>query len=281
MIQTNVTPLYTEIYSVGGNFITESFPTNFHTFSTRKILIKSDDISRYKEITAAQRAALEASDAAWTRPPRSFIVLWNEACGVWGKYNEATGFFELNGLTDITYEEAVVILLNYQDGDNQQSRLAYPKRKYRTNIPPFTYALADFTMFAFGNTSVEVLNLGGAIMAQSNALERFATSATSLREILGVNLQGTTLSKNTEIMFRGCKELRYVEIKWLSSDISFQYSPLLESRTFEYILNNRGLSQNTIIVHPDVYAKLTDPDNEEWFPLLAQAAEKNIQFATT
>lgn len=36
----------------------------------------------------------------------------------------------------------------------------------------------------------------------------------------------------------------------------------------------------TVTVHPDVYAKLSDETNAEWHALLAQAAEKNIIFAT-
>ena len=34
---------------------------------------------------------------------RVFVDLWNAACGQHGRYNEETGYFELNGLTDITY----------------------------------------------------------------------------------------------------------------------------------------------------------------------------------
>lgn len=48
--------------------------------------------------------------------PNSFIMEWNTKCGLYGRqalpkaFNPTTGYFELNGLSDITYEEAIVIL---------------------------------------------------------------------------------------------------------------------------------------------------------------------------
>lgn len=42
----------TEIYVIGGgNFITQSQPTNFHHFFTRKILTPTEDISDFREVT--------------------------------------------------------------------------------------------------------------------------------------------------------------------------------------------------------------------------------------
>ena len=38
---------------------------------------------------------------------------------------------------------------------------------------------------------------------------------------------------------------------------------------------------HAVSVHPDVYSKLTDEANTEWYQILLDAAEKNIQFATT
>lgn len=43
-----------------------------------------------------------------------FIDLWNNACGSYGRYNAETGYFELNGLTDIGYDEALKIFHNAQ-----------------------------------------------------------------------------------------------------------------------------------------------------------------------
>ena len=64
---------------------------------------------------------------------RLFIDQWNTACGKWGTYNEDTGYFELNGLTDITYEEALKIWIRfaYMNYDT----LNLEEYTLRTNLP--------------------------------------------------------------------------------------------------------------------------------------------------
>ncbi|MDE6345371.1 MAG: hypothetical protein K2L55_01710, partial [Muribaculaceae bacterium] len=177
MIQTKIiNDSYTAIYVGGGNFITENYPTNFHTFITEKRLLPSDSIDNYKEVTAAQRSVLEAADAKWVRPPQAFIDQWNAACSnrfvnssyykSYGRYNEATGFFVLNGITDISYAEAVRIYMAYVSGRTTTG--------YRTNIPVgmanYQDAAAEIRMFtntevekiygSFSATNAEVLNTG-------------------------------------------------------------------------------------------------------------------------
>lgn len=53
MIQQRTIGSQTEIY-VGGNFITQAYPTNFHEFYTRKIITPGDTVDNYREVTAAQ-----------------------------------------------------------------------------------------------------------------------------------------------------------------------------------------------------------------------------------
>ena len=50
----------TEIYAGGGNFVTEAFPTNFHTFAPKRILLDGQSADDYKEVTPAERSAIEA-----------------------------------------------------------------------------------------------------------------------------------------------------------------------------------------------------------------------------
>lgn len=64
---------------------------------------------------------------------RLFIDLWNKACGEHGTYNHQTGFFELNGLTDITYEQALEIYVKWTN--SSCIRDAYLGANIRTNIP--------------------------------------------------------------------------------------------------------------------------------------------------
>ena len=94
-----------------------------------------------------------------------FIDMWNSACGTNGKYNTETGFYELNGLTDITYEQALTIynekftFTKYMDGSlcNNLSR---------TNLSNGFWAGAQsggLTLRLFGaNSKYEVFNFGWA-----------------------------------------------------------------------------------------------------------------------
>ena len=57
---------------------------------------------------------------------------------------------------------------------------------------------------------------------------------------------------------------------------------LLTLESMRNIVNGKASSMATatVFVHPDVYAKLADPENTEWHKVLTDALEKNISFAT-
>ena len=59
--------------------------------------------------------------------------------------------------------------------------------------------------------------------------------------------------------------------------------PKINLASMKYLITRTfgGTSKTTtVIVHPDVYAKLTDETNTEWHQVLIDAAAKNITFAT-
>ena len=52
--------------------------------------------------------------------------------------------------------------------------------------------------------------------------------------------------------------------------------------SLQYLVNNASnTAPITITVHPDVYAKLTDEANADWYAVNTAAQAKNIAFATT
>lgn len=169
-----LTDAITEIYSDkngGGKseiYITEAKATMHHTFCTRRTLQQDETPEDFVECTVAQRTAFEQAEAEWTRPPQLFIDEWTEACGIWGGWNEDTGFFELNGLLNITYPQAIAIRNmgtidrydlsgHFRDNDN-----ANP---VRTNLPRRVSGIYDYTTWGFLVQScfrlmnLEVLNL--------------------------------------------------------------------------------------------------------------------------
>ncbi len=61
-----------------------------------------------------------------------FIEKWNTACGDYGSYNTTTKYFELNGLDDITYDQAVEIYTYSNTYNGETNNVC---NRGRTNIP--------------------------------------------------------------------------------------------------------------------------------------------------
>lgn len=88
---------------------------------------------------------------------RLFIDMWNSACGSYGQYNADTGFFELNGLIDITYDEAIPIYLRKM-GPSYDYRFLFYNVKVRTNLMQSDTPLVGINFSdCFNNSSVEVI----------------------------------------------------------------------------------------------------------------------------
>ena len=262
----------TEIYvNGGGNFITQSRPTNFHQFFTRKILTPTEDISDFREVTAAERTALEQADALWEEPPRSFIDLWNAACGTYGRYNPETGFFELNGITDLTITEAEEILLYYTRRTFNSLYYAHHKSNTRTFIPPKTPSTkVSMQMFCANSGRLEKVVFSENVVG-SDMYAAFA-GCRRLREIQGVIIAPYA---NYSAAFNSCERLEEVRIQRLGHSVSFKDSSNLSFESISYMIENAtNTAAITITLHPTAYARVTDE-------LFAQAAAKNITIATT
>lgn len=76
----------------------------------------------------------------------------------------------------------------------------------------------------------------------------------------------------------------YVNRRGINQAINFSSAVKLSLDSFEFLVSNTGVSEThslTITVHPDVYTKLTDPANAEWYAVNTAAQAKQIAFATT
>lgn len=293
-IQTRiVNGSHTEIYVGGGNFITQSYPTNFHQFWTHKILTASENIEDFKEVTVAEMEALEAEDAKWVRPTHSFIALWAAAGGVW---NETTGYFEMNGITDITYTEAMRIYRmsfhgirssweNMYKAGNMNSYMA--KLFLQRTYFPLTYpnyeaqAVAFKQTFAY-NTMVEAVNIKGGYYPGNLHLhlrETFRGCKSLRRVIFGDGSSGRSNFKCDSLSFDGCVNLERIDrfAFWAGGNIlDLSMAPKFQIDCIESCVNDAysNDNNNTLVLHPDVYAQCSEE-------LLSLAAEKQITIATT
>ena len=156
----------------------------------------------------------------------------------------------------------------------------------RTNICTFSsayYETISAKGIAFGNNTLETIRLSSNTQGfWSNNYSSAFRSCPKLKTILPI-IYDSYLSKTIwDRAFEGSPLLEHVLISELRSSVSFSQCPKLSLDSLTHLVANAAnTAAITITVHPDVYAKLTDETNTEWHALLAQAAEKNINFATT
>lgn len=223
-----------------------------------------------------------------------FIDLWNTICNeyapyhVVGQYNEDTGYFELNGLKDITYAQALVIMSLPRicvDADlvtdkTSNSWLYAQVNGFRTNMTPIMPDRSRIARYLFANChDLEVVN------ANIIPMQYCFKGCRKLREIrvrcvLGVN------NSEANVAYFECFALTDIYVTYaFKVDLYLQWSPLITKESFGRIIaatpkNVVDQGGYIINVHPDVYAKLTDTENTEWQAVLTAATAKNISFAT-
>ena len=294
-IQTRiVNGLYTEIYVGGGNFITEAAPTNRHHKWKQRLLEAGETLANFREVTAAEWAQIEAADAAWVEPPQWLITLWDALClspvKKAGCYNAATGYFELNGLTDITTAQAYYIVADAmrQQYNPASSLFNGALLLGRANIPGdiwYNGSAPQGILYSAANMEAFVLQH----IFNENDARSVGISPNTIRLCPKLRMVGHHVYPTTDNgkLFAECPKLETVDF-YMNNDgrrnsFSIADCPLLSLDSVASIVKYGSSASKpiTVTVHPEVYAKLSDASNTEWHPLMAQATAKQITFATT
>lgn len=220
-----------------------------------------------------------------------FIDMWNSACGTYGKYNTETGFYELNGLTDITYEQALAI---YNNPHNVLGFTFQFNKNIRTNL----YVVEDnYDLWAcsiqraFSGILIETCKIPSFV----SSFERTFYGCTKLRNIINTGI--ISFDSTMDSTFQKCSELENVKLIFAvrPAKLSFEDSPKINYASIYYLIKSCAYkddssSEITIIVHPTTYAYLqgTTPPTEQvggtteqWQALVTAATNKKISFATT
>ena len=227
------------------------------------------------------------SDQVWGLIPQANIDLYESAGAV---FNETTGYFELNGLTDISYEEmgavydsntaAMLVSMNIPNA----LRVVKPARtvSLSNGVAYFSCSLLNALRVGVfgastGNSSIEVVAIGSA--------NGYPLNASSIQQVLyhcpyvkkfgvyqPVNFSGASAS----LAFQSCASLEDVMITGLSTSIEFKQSPLLSAASVAYLINHAGTAAITITLHATAYARaIADADVQA-----ALAAHTNVTLAS-
>ncbi len=203
---------------------------------------------------------------------QAFIDLWLDAVGSYGSYDTATGMFSLNGLTDITYAQAVTIYNQTNQFMGAMQGGKYAHCTFRTNIPNrsiYNSASSVSYTYAFrNNTAVEVIkgNYGTSGVTPTTLIDAFY-GCTSLRVIdMVFNCNSITTQTNfSNSVFGRCAALEEVRLRNVRVNVDLSACPNISYESLEYLVDNRpsGMTEATAItvyVHADVWDKLNNGD---------------------
>lgn len=204
-------------------------------------------------------------------------------------YNTNTGFYEMNGLTDITEAEMIKI---YNRSNYTTAMSGYFSSDYfkaRTNFPILSQgsAVFDFTYITEMNSNLiafEVVTTMYEGFGRISNLRYAFNGCTNLVSIKILNITQCTTAATVQSAFQGCSALVTCLLYKTKIGISFAWSPLLSLASLQYLVTNRanGTTRITITVHATVWSKLNDAVNyPEWNALLVDAVNNQfIDFAS-
>lgn len=280
--QTYITNSILKLYVTGGgnSVITQAFPTCYRTFHT-SVTCGIDEADRWTEWTAAERAAWEKN------PPkpagRDWLTEAVEALASRGAYgdsdsiavlNESTGYYELNGLKDLTHDDMLEIWKAGPVEVCMQPGRYYGNTLIRTNLMRFRAAsrYSDYKNCFYFCKNIEVVNTPHVTPAGG-----MFYGCQKLRTILPCACYAWQSCDSTT--FSGCESLEDIpaEFSFIGA-WDLRWSPNLTAQTLTNLVTScvqAGTEEkpNTLTLHPDAFARLTDGQR-------ATAAERFISITT-
>lgn len=184
-------------------------------------------------------------------------------------YNRATGYFECNGLDDLTDSQILDIIYssmyvrNVAHGSSGSLMFASkPMRTLPAKIATYSGGFyVDYDRCFQGCGMLESINLSRFAPASSIAMMfRFCRK---LHTIKGMILH-SSIPTSTQDAFLDCINLQNVEIDNLHNSINFSSCELITRQSLEYIMNhatNGGYVENdpiSITLHHSVISKIMD-----------------------
>ena len=211
--------------------------------------------------TGSQPRTYVMSDKVWGAIPQANIDLF-EAAGA--TFNSISGYFELNGLTDISYEEMQKIYAESFAFSVFKPDCSYAFYSHnttsglniRTALTPRCNRASGTGMnisWCFYDSTFEALDFHGMWM---NTLSQAFRSCQHVRAIVGLNISGLTASSTLSNAFLLCGSLETLELKGLKVSIDLSSSSVISKESLLYIINNEtSTGAITITLNSSVYAK--------------------------
>ena len=228
------------------------------------------------QVDAVDDASWE-NDVNW-KGCRTPLTPLFEAAGI--AFNDVSGFYEYNELTDITEYQAAKIYCMSGISTGQKGRLVKGARTLLA--PPF---IGHDMQEAYSSTDVLETIEPAVDSGPYNGIKNAFSNNPKLRKVIG---EQKLLSGGFTIL--NAPKLEYIKVKFIGADCSIKSSPLINYESVRYWVDNANNTKEiTITVHPTTYGYLTGtieptPEvggtKEEWMQIVTDATEKQITFAT-
>lgn len=230
-----------------------------------------------KQNWASDNSGYTISDVVRGFIPQEFITQAKAAGAV---YNDATGYFEANSLTDLTYEDTQKIMIESGGRPFPVKSSGLFKASAgngRTVLFPTINEVAtgivrqnDFSVIADNNKTIEDFTLNTA--SEMTEYLGYAFFYSLHLRVISLNVKRTT---DINATFDGCKSLKKAYLRGLKLSVSFPNSPLLTTESILYMINNAQSATITITLHASAYARAMADESI----LAALEAHTNISLA--
>lgn len=283
------TPLRADIvYPIDAYNTIKANKANIGTLSSLNTASKTDLVSAINE-------TFEAANTAQSDGRKgSYMRTLYEAEGA--KFNEATGYYELNGLTDITEEQMAQIYNDSMRFPKNSPYIAgcYSESNARTLFRPVSSAIISSNKSICYETFAFSKNLEYIAVAPDNA-GRVCSSLVYtfgfLDKLRKIDFPMNAADDQFNNTFKDCKLLEHVLIsEFHGGKLSFIDSPRLNYTSLRWLVDKAtNTTAVTVTVHATTYGYLTGTTppseqvggtSEQWTQLMADAAARNISFAT-
>lgn len=239
----------------------------------------------YKSIFTSPEIDAKLSERVPSTPSGSPLHdLFVAAGAVWNSSSKSWTVRSVTGISNSVMTKIYSLSHNVLNNSNWDSAL------YSVDIPvnlpprksPNQY-IADLTRVsanaAFTNSNMQEIHICPAVYrVVFGKCNRAFANCKQLKEVVGIMVFEQKAFDDT---FANCPNLQNIQIKYARYNIRLADSPLLTLESFQYLVENAtNTSAITVTVHADVYAKLTDPQQADWYAVNTAAQGKHISFAT-
>lgn len=214
--------------------------------------------------TGTQPRTYVMSDLAYGIIPQANIDLFESAGAT---FNATTGYFELNGLTDISYEEMRKIyncsIVASTHAATRSMAFATPSSDFKIRCTLYLRAMFSFTTnfsyICYGANNIEQVNIENSYLSATSALTSAFQNAYCLKKI--GNGYMDYIGGANDSAFKNCYSLETVYLRKLKANMKFNESPNLSMESIAYMVSNADTNNITITLHPTAYnAAVVDTD---------------------